>query len=385
MTVPPTICLNMIVKNEAHVVTELLDSVAPYISSWVIVDTGSDDGTQNLIRNHMARLGIPGELHERPWRDFGHNRNEALTLAQGHADYIWVMDADDPIVGTPDFSNLTADIYALRLVHCGGILWQSLLFRDGINVRYKGVVHEYASWEQPYVCARIEGDYHIQYRQLGARSREGNKYARDLELLLAEVERNPKDAHVVFMLAGTFFNLGDFVNARKSFERRTEMGGWDEELFYSLFMVAESMVALGEPWPEVQDAYLKAWKFRPTRVEPLYAIAQHCRVNQKYQLGYQFAKKAAEIPFPQEDLLYVQAEVYAWRATDEQATCAFWLGEYREAFALYHSVLGRPYHSVLGRPDLPDDDRQRIAENRDRLSDVIAGEWLDRLSPQWCS
>jgi glycosyltransferase involved in cell wall biosynthesis len=80
VTARPAICLNMIVKNEAHVVRETLDSAAPYISSWVIVDTGSDDGTQDLIANHMARLGIPGELHERPWRNFGHNRTEALSL-----------------------------------------------------------------------------------------------------------------------------------------------------------------------------------------------------------------------------------------------------------------------------------------------------------------
>jgi glycosyltransferase involved in cell wall biosynthesis len=88
VTAHPAICLNMIVRNEAHVVTGLLDSVAPYISSWVVVDTGSDDGTQELIRAHMGRLGIPGELHERSWRDFGHNRTEALALAQGHGDYI---------------------------------------------------------------------------------------------------------------------------------------------------------------------------------------------------------------------------------------------------------------------------------------------------------
>jgi hypothetical protein len=55
----------MIVRNEAHVVKEVLDSVAPYISSWVIVDTGSDDGTQDLITSHMPGLGILGELHER--------------------------------------------------------------------------------------------------------------------------------------------------------------------------------------------------------------------------------------------------------------------------------------------------------------------------------
>ena len=59
----------MIVRNEAHSVREVLDAVAPYITSWVIVDTGSEDGTQDVIRGHMAGLGIPGELHERPWRN----------------------------------------------------------------------------------------------------------------------------------------------------------------------------------------------------------------------------------------------------------------------------------------------------------------------------
>ena len=63
----PTICLNMIVKNEAHVIRRCLDSVRPIVDSWVIVDTGSSDGTQEIVRNWFA--DIPGELHERPWRD----------------------------------------------------------------------------------------------------------------------------------------------------------------------------------------------------------------------------------------------------------------------------------------------------------------------------
>src|SRR6201993_3432328 len=120
----PAICLNMIVRNEAHIIGETLDSVAPYISSWVIVDTGSDDGTQELIRNHMARLGIPGELHERPWRNFGHNRTEALNLAQGHGDYIWVIDADDTVVGAPEFTELRADVYELPIKYASATYWR---------------------------------------------------------------------------------------------------------------------------------------------------------------------------------------------------------------------------------------------------------------------
>ncbi|WP_264079330.1 glycosyltransferase [Mycobacterium szulgai] len=263
----PAICLNMIVRNEARVVAEALDVVAPYISSWVIVDTGSTDGTQDLIRNHMARLGISGQLHERPWRNFGDNRTEALALAQGHGDYIWVMDADDTVLGAPDFSRLHADVYWLRCVDTtSDIFWRPLLFRDGAPARWVGVTHEYAAWDHSCVEEKLTGDYYVQYRNIGARNVSGTKHTNDRDLLLAEVERNPEDARSVFYLAQTYFCLRDFAKARQWYTRRTELGGYEEEVYYSLWRIAVSMAQLNEPWPDVQDAYLRAWEFR--RPEP---------------------------------------------------------------------------------------------------------------------
>jgi len=359
VTAHPAICVNMIVRNEAHIVEEVLDAVAPYISSWVIVDTGSNDGTQDLIRNHMARLGIRGELYERPWRNFGHNRTEALSLAQGHGDYIWVMDADDRVVGTPDFNQLGADIYRLRVVDdLSATIWRPQLFRDGLRVRYEGVVHEYATWDyDSCVEVRLEGEYHIESRRLGARNLDPQKLERDRDLLLAEVERNPEDTRSVFYLAQSYFDLGDFVNARKWYVRRVEMGGFDEEIYVAMYRIAMSMSKLGAPWPDVQDAYLRAWEFRPTRAEPLYQIAYGNRLDQRYRLGYLFAKRAAEIPFPEQDTFFVCADIYASCAIDEQALCAFWIGKHAEALTLWRRL--------LARPDLPDDERQRIAGNRD--------------------
>ncbi len=80
---------------------------------------------------------------------------------------------------------------------------------------------------------------------------------------------------------------------------------------------------------------------------------------QRYRLGYLFAQRAAEIPIPEDDLLLPAeiAQVYAWRAADEQAVCASWIGKHAEAFTLCRRL--------LARPDIPDPDRQRIAANRD--------------------
>ena len=358
VTARPAICLNMIVRNEAHIVEETFDTVAPYISSWVIVDTGSDDGTQDLIRDYMTRMGIPGQLFERPWRNFGYNRTEALALAQGSGDYIWVMDADDIVVGTPDFTRLSDDIYFVRYGGSDDVYWRPQVFRDGLRVRYNGVVHEFATWdEQSYTDMRLEGDYHIESRRLGARNLDPQKYARDRDLLLAEVERHPDDARSVFYLAQSYFDLGDFVNARSWYARRVELGGWDEEVYYAMWKFAKSLAQLDEPWPDIQDAYLKAWEFRPSRAEPLHAIARHYREEQRYQLGYQFAQLAAEIPLPEEETLFTRADIHAWRATDEQAVCGSWTDRHVEAFALCRRL--------LTRPDIPDEDRQRITGNRD--------------------
>ena len=73
-TKTPTVTLCMIVKDEAHVIERCLSSVLPVIDHWVIVDTGSTDGTQKKIKDFFDRNGVEGTLHESKWVDFGTNR-----------------------------------------------------------------------------------------------------------------------------------------------------------------------------------------------------------------------------------------------------------------------------------------------------------------------
>jgi hypothetical protein len=221
------------------------------------------------------------------------------------------------------------------------------------------VRYETAARNDPCINPHPHGKDHGADHQRRERELFKHKFAPDRDLWLAKVERNPEDARSVFFLAETSFQLDDFDDARKWYAHRVSMGGCDEEVYWAMYRLAESMVELGEPWPDVQEAYLKAWEFRPTRAEALYAIAFRCRAMQRYWLGYLFAQRAAETPFPEEDLFVIgyYAEIYAWRATDEQATSAFWIGKHAEAFELYRQL--------LARPDLPEADRQRIATNRD--------------------
>ena len=59
-----TICLNMIVKNESHIIEKTLENLCQYIdfSYWVISDTGSTDNTVEIIENFFDQKEIPGEV-----------------------------------------------------------------------------------------------------------------------------------------------------------------------------------------------------------------------------------------------------------------------------------------------------------------------------------
>jgi len=353
----PSVCLTMIVRDEAHIVTEVLDATAPYVDYWVVVDTGSTDGTQDLIRSHMQRLAIPGELHERPWRDFGYNRSEALTLAQGKADYIWMMDADDTVIGIPQFRELTADCYAMR-IRVGSVrLWRRQLFRDGVRWYYKGVLHEYACCDDPFSEDNLQGDYYIHGRSMGARSKDPQKYAKDAAVLLAHVRDDPHNEKSVFYLAQSYYDGGDFENAHDWYARRAEMGGWEEEVFYSLLRMADCLAELKVLGTQVEDAYARAWAYRPTRAEPLYSLAYRMRVSGRYEMGYLFARQAAAVPRPVADRLRADNDIYTWRALDEQAVCASWIGRQQETFELCRRL--------LTIPGIDEQDRARFAANRD--------------------
>lgn len=140
--------LCMIVKNEAHVIERSLRSALtrPFMSTWVIVDTGSTDETMDIIRKTAEDLGKPGFLYQAPWVNFAVNRTEALVLARAHMDFIWMLDADDTLDGdlaaTVSFDSAVAGYYST--IRYNGITMQRIqIFNGAFPWHYVGAVHEY--------------------------------------------------------------------------------------------------------------------------------------------------------------------------------------------------------------------------------------------------
>jgi glycosyltransferase involved in cell wall biosynthesis len=66
------LCLNMIVKNESHIIKNTLTKLLKKVNFdyWVISDTGSTDNTKELITEFFKELDIPGELYNDEWKEW---------------------------------------------------------------------------------------------------------------------------------------------------------------------------------------------------------------------------------------------------------------------------------------------------------------------------
>ena len=241
--------LCMIVKNEAHVIERCLMSVRPAISHWTIVDTGSTDGTQEIIRNSRILKGVPGEIHERPWEDFASNRNESIELAIGKTSRVLVIDADDVLELATNFQlpRLTDDAYMLTVLHGEDEHDRVHVFRPELY-KYVGVLHEYLApvMVAPPAPTQIIPTMRIRVIGGGGRSRDPQKFVHDAEILTRELEKDPENSRHIFFLAQSWWYAyvasGDkkqLVSALEAYKRRTIMGGDPEEVKISVSRLKE--------------------------------------------------------------------------------------------------------------------------------------------------
>jgi glycosyltransferase involved in cell wall biosynthesis len=355
----PSICLCMIVKDEARVIGRCLRSVRGLIDSWVICDTGSTDDTRGIIERELR--GTPGRLHERPWRNFGENRSDLMRLAAGQADYLLLIDADMTVTfDHAGLSGLSADSYLLR--HAEPVeYWIKRLVKGNREWRYVGSTHEYVASSASEAVEKLDAIVIHHHADSGTRS---EKLGRDLRLLEQDLHSDPSDARAVFYLAQTYRDLGRRTEAIDLYERRVAMDGWDQEVFYSLFQAGVLRAESGE-WPAAMAALVAAWKYRPARLEPVYELASRLRVRGAYQTAYVFAGRGLGRP-PPDDILFVWPWVYRWGLLFEYSIAAYWVGEHREALAACRRL--------LSLSDLPEEYRKATVTNLDFC--------LQRLDPK---
>ncbi|MBI5345791.1 MAG: glycosyltransferase [Chlamydiae bacterium] len=348
------ICLNMIVKDESKVIKRCLESVKSIIDYWVIVDTGSSDGTQKIIKEFMK--DIPGELYERPWVNFGHNRDEALQLAKNKGDYLLFIDADEYLAFANNFKMpiLDKDSYMIEIKEPTGTIFQRMfLINNSLNWQWKGVLHENISCPQasssdvmPNVMNITMGDGH--------RSEDPQKFLKDAQMLEKEFENDPTNPRIAFFVGQTYFNAKEFSQAIKFFEKRALMGGWDEEVFWALYMIARAHDELNSPQDIVIDSYCKAFKARSSRAESLYYLGRYYNKIKNPTLAFLILNYALAIPVSN-DTMFVEKWINEYGIQFEIYNAFYSMGKYQESYD--------GFKNSLSMKELPEDAKKYAEYN----------------------
>jgi phosphorylcholine metabolism protein LicD len=322
-----TLGLAMIVKNEEKIIERCLTSVKDIIDLIIICDTGSTDSTIDIIKNFAESNKILCEIYHVPWKNFGWNRTELLKLSRYKTDYLLLLDSDEQIeIKNFNKEKLTNKAYYLR--HSGGLDYaQILLINNHIEWYYKGVTHEYIDTKEEVKVETLDS---IIIHDYSDGSNRKNKSKKDVELLLQGLKEEPNSPRYHFYLAQTYKEMGQYEKAINYYLKRIDLGGWDEEIYYSIYSIGYCKEQLKDI-AGAKDYYLKAWEYRPTRAESLFRLTQLCRCNKEYQQGYMFAKKGLEIPYPK-DILFINKDIYDYELLFEKSICSYHVGKIQEAY-----------------------------------------------------
>ena len=370
------LCLNMIVKNEAHIIQETFDNLFSYlpIDYWVISDTGSTDNTKDLIKDYFKNKNIPGELVEHEWRDFGYNRSKALECAYNKTDYLLIFDADDKICG--DFklpSPLQEDMYQLQFGKEFTYL-RPLLVNNRKRWEYKGVLHEFiSSKENSNGSTFIGGNYYIDSGRLGDRSKNPNKYRDDaivLEKAFEKEQNETKDVGMAcryaFYCAQSYKDAAMPDKAIEWYDKCLTLPNWTQEKYYSALTIATLYVGKGNI-DKALTYYYKTVQYDSERIEGIVMAMElllkkgdHLLVNCLY---HRFKNYKREIP---PDKLFVIQPLYKDKIEFMNSISSSYVND-KEAG--YQSC-----KKILQHNELPEEQLIQTVKNLFFYKDAISGD-----------
>jgi hypothetical protein len=310
------IILLLMIKNESRIIERCIDNAINSVDAVCILDTGSTDNTVELCNNKLASLNKPYKIGVEPFKNFGYNRSVSFKLAQtlcqelewdADLTYVLAVDADMVIKASAEFRDYKmTDTGYLIIQQNPSLKYYNIRFmRCSYNWKCVGATHEY--WDGARGAKIPYELFYIDDKNDGGC--KSDKFERDIRLLSEDLITDPNNARTHFYLAQSYKDIGKHTEAITYYKKRIALGGWDEEVWYSHYQI-------GRCYCNIKDIIKmeywlnKAWKYRPSRAEPLYFLTKYFREHSEHFKSYHYYLKGKDIPYPQNDSLFIEHSVY---------------------------------------------------------------------------
>lgn len=221
----------MIVKNETGTLSRLFtDELSSLVDGWLIVDTGSTDGTQSIIEEFWSRYPQKrGQLVQSTWTDFATARNEYLHHSfVKDFDYLLVLDADHDLHVQGDLRlelfEKRADTGLVQVMEMPSRTthWLQYVMSSRVPMTYECVTHEILTIHQPEVTTVKITSLRITHRTTNVEE----KSRRDVALIHQALKSSPPPPPRRFLLfryyeylAQSYANLRNFEAAAQAMDQ----------------------------------------------------------------------------------------------------------------------------------------------------------------------
>lgn len=324
--------LILMVKNESKILQRCMESVEGLMDAFCVTDTGSTDNTVEIANAFVkTRKGI---VAHSDWKNFGHNRTISFEVARDFVrdtlkwdlkeTYGLLLDGDMVFQpGTLKEQTLTEPGYTI--LQCAGSLAypNCRLVRMDYPWTCVGVTHEY--WDGPTTALPKSVCWIDDRNDGGCKS---DKFERDARLLEAGLKEDPTNVRYMFYLAQTYHSMGRYQESIKMYKQRFNAGGWEEERWYSLYMIAQCYLSLKNPI-KFEAYMLRAHEMRPGRAESLYKLTRHFRESSQHYKAYHYCQLGSQIPLSG-DSLFIETDVYTDLFAYERTILDYYVGKHAD-------------------------------------------------------